>query len=109
MSLHRRRVLWQSPGGTWNLGAYDYHQVGDDHEWDVEYADDRLWWVSTGHATRDAAVAAWHQAGEPNPGSGPDVIVTYQPDTAAQTDQLEAMAAACGNDDHRRARRRAFW
>lgn len=67
MSVHRENITWQSPDGTWNRGFYDFHVWGEDNEWDVEYDFDRFWWVSTGHATEDAAYASWHGA---NPGGG---------------------------------------
>lgn len=67
MSCNRENVTWKTRDGTWSIGFFDFHQVGDDHEWDVEYDSDRFHWVSTGHATYEEARDAWDGA---NPGGG---------------------------------------
>lgn len=90
MSVHRENITWKSRNGTWNRGFYDFtyndHDEDFDPEWDVEYDYDRFNWVSTGHATQEAADRAWNGA---NPGSG-NVI----DEPSAETDRLDAMAAA---------------
>ena len=62
MSRNREHVTWQAPDGTWSIGFWDY-EPGDtsdpdyDPEWDVEYSDDRFWFLSTSHPTPEAAMA----------------------------------------------------
>lgn len=90
MSLHRENVIWVSRDGKWNRGFYEYYNVnvgGEDwdHEWDVEYIYDSFNWVSTGHATEEAANMAWTGS---NPGSA-EIIS----EASAETDRLDAMAA----------------
>lgn len=92
MSVHRENVTWKSRDGTWNRGFYDYYSVNRDsedwdYEWDVEYNYDTFNWVSTGHATEEAANDAWRGA---NPGSGE---VHYIP--SPETDLFDTMAKAC--------------
>lgn len=73
MSFHRENVIWQSADGSWSRGfftSFDAPGGGDDDfdpEWDVEYDFGSFQWVSTGHATEDAAWASWRGA---NPGGG---------------------------------------
>ena len=92
MSFHRENITWISRDGTWNRGFYDHYRVrrddgeDEDPEWDVEYDYSAFNWVSTGHATLEAANDAWTGA---NPGSG---SVLYAPND--ETDQLDAMAKA---------------
>lgn len=95
MSVNRANITWKSRNGTWNRGFYDYYSVDThkedwDFEWDVEYDYDRFNWVSTGHATQEAADASWNGA---NPGGG-EVIDT----PSAETDRLDKMAADFNRD-----------
>lgn len=91
MSCNRENVVWKSRDGKWNIGFFDYYHVNQDsedfdHEWDVEYDYDRFNWVSTGHATQEAAIDAWHGA---NPGCHQ---IHEEPD--ASTDRYDEMAKA---------------
>lgn len=94
MSVNRENVTWQSSNGKWNLAFYDFYNVrGDDDEdfdpeWDVEYTDD-FNWVSTGHATREAADNSWMGA---NPGGG--THIEFTPENAKYCAALDAKAAA---------------
>lgn len=94
MSFNRDNVTWQSPDGTWNLGFYTVHEgmvYGDDEdydpEWDVDYDYESFEWVTTGHATENAARAAWKGA---NPGC--TTIVTYSAESAERVAELDEMA-----------------
>lgn len=72
MSVNRENVTWQSKDGKWNRGFFDFYNVNEsdpdwDYEWDVEYDFNAFNWVSTGHATEEAADRSWRGA---NPGGG---------------------------------------
>jgi hypothetical protein len=76
MSCNRENVTWQSKDGTWSNGHFDFYNVNEydedfDYEWDVEYEFDRFHWVSTGHATPEAAENAWR-------GSNPGQFIRYE-------------------------------
>jgi hypothetical protein len=106
MSMNRENVAWQSSNGKWNLGFYDYYHVnqGDedfDPEWDVEYTDD-FNWVSTGHATEEAAHNSWDGC---NPGGG--TVMEYNAGNAKACDALDAKAVAC-REAHARAQAELF-
>lgn len=63
MSWNHESVAWQSKDKTWSIGFYPAtftgsEADGDDPEWDVDYDYNRFEWVSTGHATSDAASKA---------------------------------------------------
>lgn len=93
MSCNRENVSWQSKDGSWNLAFYEFWNVDRDkedwdYEWDVEYGSD-FHWVTTGHASREAAREAWTSA---NPGGG--TVIAYTPESAAQCDALDAQAEA---------------
>lgn len=91
MSVNRENVIWKSRDGTWNRGFYDYYPVDThkddwDYEWDVEYDYSRFNWVSTGHATQEAARDSWH-------GAKPGCSNIYE-EPSAETDALDALAKA---------------
>ena len=86
MSFNRENVTWQAPDGTWSLGFFEVTWTGEDPEWDVEYGS-KFCWVTTGHATEDAAYAAWDGA---NPGGG-DVMVGPQPAFDAEVERIKAL------------------
>lgn len=93
MSLNRENVTWQSKDGTWSLGHYDFYETGSydnddyDSEWGVEYTN-KLWFVSTGHATADQANRAWRGS---NPGGGSQI--PYSPETKMEIADLDDEAA----------------
>ncbi|WP_282795754.1 hypothetical protein [Streptomyces sp. CC224B] len=97
MSYNRDNVTWQSANGTWNIGFWRFEYTGDgtdedfDAEWDVEYSHDGFWFLSTGHATPEAAMDAYCQE-EPNPGM---TLLIPQDDPQAADDiaRYEALAA----------------
>lgn len=94
MSQNRENVTWQSSNGKWNIAFYDFYYVNQDDEdfdpeWDVEYTED-FNWVSTGHATKEAADRAWTGA---NPGGGTQV--EYSAANAKTCDAYDAKAEAC--------------
>lgn len=85
MSFNRENVTWQSANGTWNLGFYTVHEsfgFGDD---DDDY--DSFEWVTTGHATKDAAQSSWKGS---NPGAWR--IVTYSAESDEHVAELDEMA-----------------
>jgi hypothetical protein len=90
MSKHRENVVWPSPGGTWNIGFYrcevQWWKDDPDPEWDVEYDYGEFAWLSRGHGSRAAAIAAWKGA---NPGQH---MVVFDGDAGAIA-QLEEVAA----------------
>lgn len=91
MSLNRKNITWQSANGTWSLGFYAYHHVNQDSddfdpEWDVDY-EDEFNWVSTGHATSEAADDSRR---DPNPG-GVEYL-EYTPANAPECAALDALA-----------------
>jgi hypothetical protein len=73
MGVNREAECWQAPDGTWSLGFWwfeftsDPGNDGTDHEWDVEYSDDRFWFLTTGHDTPSAAMKVYRRD-HPNPG-----------------------------------------
>lgn len=89
MSLNRENIIWQSKDGTWNRGFYAFEPTGDtsspdwDEEWDVDYTDE-FNWVSTGHATKEAAWNSWHGA---NPGG--HSLLEYSRNTAKECAALD--------------------
>lgn len=114
MSCNRENITWQSAGGTWSRGFYDYWTTGDtsdpnyDYEWDVEYDYTRFNWVSTGHPTAEAANAAWDGS---NPGSS--TTLAYSKQTTAECAALNHLALrfrdpeAAAKIDQRIAHRKA--
>lgn len=91
MSLNRENVIWQSRDGTWNIGFYEFFEVNEgdenfDPEWDVEY-EDYFNWASTGHASEEAASAAWKGA---NPGGS--MIVAWSDKNAVECESLDKLA-----------------
>lgn len=94
MSVNRENVTWVSRDWTWNLGFFECIDIGDyddpddyDYEWDVEYDTSRFEWVSTGHASEEAADQSWDGA---NPGG-----TTVYSEPSAATDAFDKMAAEC--------------
>ena len=95
MSFSRENVQWQSKDGKWNIGFFATTWVGSesdgyDPEWDVEYDFDRFSWVSTGHATQEAAWDAWKGA---NPGGSTIVERGAYPGSEQNCDRYDEMAA----------------
>lgn len=91
MSCNRENICWQSKDGKWSLAFYECWTVNDgdddhDPEWDVEYGD-QFEWVSTGHATEEAAHNSWHGA---NPGGGS--VMGWSDSCAKECEQLDAKA-----------------
>lgn len=92
MSFHRENIIWQSKDGSWNRGFYKAEATGDysdpdfDPEWDVEYDSSKFEWVSTGHATQEAAYASWRGA---NPGG--HWTLEYSRATAKECAALDEM------------------
>ena len=103
MSFNRENVVWQSEDGTWNRGFYEVVWTGDDPEWDVEYGSD-FEWVSTGHATEEAACNSWDGA---NPGG--HWSVDYTPETAAECARYDEKAAQCPCTNATRRSVRRYW
>jgi hypothetical protein len=97
MSKNRENVTWQAPDGTWSIGFFAFAFTKDtsdedfDYEWDVEYDDDRFWFLSTGHPTEDAPMEHYCRL-ESNPGGGE--IVRPSEDGAEAIARYEQMAAA---------------
>ncbi|WP_030277103.1 hypothetical protein [Streptomyces sp. NRRL B-24484] len=92
MSLHRENVTWESADGTWTIGFYDFVETGGDdrdEEWDVEYLN-TFGWVSAGHPTSEAAMAAY-TAHSANPGG--TTLVRWCEENAAEITQLNELAA----------------
>jgi hypothetical protein len=90
MSCNRENVTWQAEDGTWSIGFFDFHAVGQDSpdwdfEWDVEYDFSRFNWTSHGHATPDGAYEAWDGA---NPGGTMIVRRDEDPAACAEYDQM---------------------
>lgn len=78
MSKNHENVSWQSKDKTWSIGFYNQTRHGNesdgfDPEWDVDYDFESFEFVSTGHATNEAARNSWHG---PNPGTGETVPYT---------------------------------
>lgn len=95
VSFSRENVTWQSKDGRWNLGFFETTWVGSesdgyDPEWDVEYDFSKFEWVSTGHATEQAAHDSWDGA-NPGGGIGP---VPYK-GNSKDCKEYDAMAVAC--------------
>lgn len=85
MSVNRENVTWQTEDGRWSIGFWDFDYVGGDdgdYEWDVEYLD-HFNFASTGHATEEAAYAAYTRENA-NPGG----TVVY-PWSEANRDRIE--------------------
>lgn len=106
MSVNRENVIWKSKDGTWNRGFFDYWNVNEDDpdwdfEWDVEYEMSRFNWVSTGHATEEAARHSWDGA---NPGSSQ--TFDRRRGQAKTCDEFDRMAAALKKQI---AKQRAEW
>lgn len=65
MSFHRENITWQSQDKTWNIGFWEFYEIGSrddeefDPEWDVEYRGDAFWFASTGHSTPESAMEAY--------------------------------------------------
>ncbi|MGW4691034.1 hypothetical protein ACWEO1_01440 [Kitasatospora cineracea] len=101
VSVNREHVIWQSSGGSWNIGFYAYTGLWEfegadpddfDHEWDVEYGYDEFWFLSTGHPDPDAAYGAY-LAQHANPG-GTAGVLHWSAETAERIGGLEVVAAA---------------
>lgn len=94
MSFNRENVVWQSSDGTWSRGFFTVHEMWDvedfDPEWDVEYDTSTFEWASVGHATEEAAYAAWDGA---NPGGSTVLEWTADPGTQARCARYDVMAA----------------
>lgn len=94
MSKNRENVIWQSANGTWSRGFFECYSVGDtsdpdyDDEWDVDYDMGVFTWVSTGHATEQAARASWQGA---NPGGYN--LLSHTTDTVKEAAEYDTMAA----------------
>lgn len=91
MSFNRENIAWQSKDGKWSLGFYECWPINDDDddhdpEWDVEYGD-QFEWVSTGHATEEAAQNSWNGA---NPGGGS--VMEWSDSSAKACEQLDIKA-----------------
>ncbi|MFH8294992.1 hypothetical protein [Streptomyces sp. NPDC018059] len=93
MSKHRENVTWQAPDGTWSIGFFAFTYTKDtadedfDDEWDVEYHDDRFWFLSTGHPNPDAPMDHYCTL-EPNPGGGDGDA--HDPEEVARYEQMAA-------------------
>lgn len=95
MSFHRENVIWQSADGTWSRGFFQTYDSGPadedwDPEWDVEYDFDELQWVSTGHASEEAAARSWNGA---NPGGHDLVAFRDDAEGRRRADEYDDMAA----------------
>jgi hypothetical protein len=93
MSCNRENVTWQSESGSWSRGFFEFYDVGSDrddwdYEWDVEYDHGSFCWVSTGHASAEAANESWRGS---NPGGS--CAVAYSPETKVQCDRYDEMAS----------------
>jgi len=97
MSCNRENISWQSPDKTWNSGFYDFTQIGEDHEWDVEYDFSTFRWVSTGWTTEEEAANAWLGA---NPGGG--CTLTEIGEKSARLDAMALEAAKAGRGGRRK-------
>jgi hypothetical protein len=102
MSTNRENVTWQSKDGTWSNGHFEFYNVNEDDpdwdfEWDVEYDTDRFHWVSTGHATPEAAEDAWRGS---NPGGS--ITVERKRGSAKECDGYDQMAAALKKQEAKR-------
>lgn len=99
MSFNRENVIWPAADGTWSIGFYDFTEVPPDsddddedfdEEWDVEYDQSKFWWVSTGHASPDAAMDDYCRSNG-NPGGGTEIHDRAA--NLAECERLDAMAA----------------
>lgn len=96
MSFNRENTIWQSPDGTWNRGFYEvvWQDLNGDPEWDVEYGGE-FWWVSIGHATREAAHAAWDGC---NPGGCDELMYNSATSHAIATLDRKAQRVVAENN-----------
>jgi hypothetical protein len=85
MSCNRENVIWKDRTGKWSIGFFDFHQNGDDPEWDVEYDHSSFNFASVGHDSAESAYAAWRGT---NPGGS---VICTEP--TAETDRYDEMAA----------------
>lgn len=101
MSVHRENVTWQSKDGKWNIGFWDFYDTKDcsdpdyDYEWDVEYHNDRFWFVSQGHSTPEAAYEAYCRY-HANPGG--TLIVPYFEEDVAKYEEYAANFRAANKE-----------
>ncbi|MFJ9239863.1 hypothetical protein ACIRJ3_33355 [Streptomyces anulatus] len=97
MSKNRENVTWQAPDGTWSIGFFAFTFTKDtsdedfDDEWDVDYDDNRFWFLSTGHPNQDAPMEHF-MALESNPGGGDIAIPSddYGVEAIARYEQMAA-------------------
>lgn len=102
MSRWHENVVWQSKDGTWSRGFNEVSSRPDDpdDEWGVEFDDSTFEWVSTGHATAEAAYASWDGV---NPGGSSEIRHSQEP---KETLRLDVMAAELEERENARARTR---
>ncbi len=92
MSRHRENVIWQTEeNGTWTIGFWeaDFPWGEEDEEWEGDYGDS-FGWVSAGHPTPDAAMAAY-TAQHPDPGGG--TVTPWSAEDAQVIKELNEQAA----------------
>lgn len=100
MSRWHENVVWQSKDGTWSRGFNEVSSRPDDpdDEWGVEFDDNTFEWVSSGHATADAAYASWDGV---NPGGSSEI--RHSSERPKDTLRLDVMAAELEERDAARA------
>lgn len=92
MSRNRETVIWKSPNGVYNMGAYDYMYVNTDspdfdEEWDVEYDFNRFGLCVTG-STVDQCVKKYSST---QGNAGMYTVLEGTPEHADEIKRLEKM------------------
>ena len=106
MGLNREHVIWQSADKTWNIGFFDFVNVGEsdpdwDYEWDVEYDHTSFWWASTGHSTPDKALESYPGA---NPG-GENGLFAYKRGNTRLCKEYDEMVKCFRSPEYAAAKR----
>ncbi|MFE4604933.1 hypothetical protein ACFRKE_29200 [Kitasatospora indigofera] len=92
MSRHRENVTWQTEqNGPWTIGVWeaDFPWGTEDEKWEGDYGDSFAW-VSAGHPTPDAAIAAYaaHHAARDE-----GAVTAWSPANAQVIEELNDLAA----------------